>query len=167
MIFHVLTNSFQLSLTFFCAVFYEFTTTQSTFDVASLTSLTLDLWQLLFGTLVVLLLLVVVVVAGLTVSVLMRSNWKCDFCWFIKDTLQFTFTLRDGVECGFRFGFSYSFTFEFAFWFEFTHTKGTCTRLLPRRCTHEHPHPHSHSHSLLYSHSHSLCHSFITAAGAA
>lgn len=79
MIFHVLTNFFQLSLTFFCAVFYEFTTTQSTFDVASLTSLTLDLWQLLFGTLVVLL-VVAVVVAGLTVSVLMRSNWKCDFC---------------------------------------------------------------------------------------
>lgn len=83
MIFHVLTNFFQLSLTLFCAVFYEFTTTQSTFDVASLTSLTLDLWQLLFTTLVVLLLLVAVVavvVAGLTVSVLMRSNWKCDFC---------------------------------------------------------------------------------------
>lgn len=77
MIFHVLTIFFQLSLTFFLAVFYEFTTTQSTFDVASLTSLTLDLWQMLFRTLV---LLVAVVVAGLTVSVLMRSNWKCDFC---------------------------------------------------------------------------------------
>lgn len=81
MILHVLRKShnffpLQLSLTlFFRAVpaLYEDTTTQSTFDVA------FDVFD--FRSIAdVVVANVAVAAVGLTVSVLMRSNWKCDFC---------------------------------------------------------------------------------------